>query len=64
MMNQSETIKERIKYYLDLGLKDKMIIYSNVVDDLSVPRPSVRRVARDVRNEYLEKIKVLEFDIY
>ncbi len=33
---------------------------SKVVDNLGVPRPTVRRVARDLRNELLTKIKILQ----
>ena len=29
-------------------------------DRLGVPRPTVRRVARDLRNELLTKIKILQ----
>ncbi len=61
--NQSTVIKEAINSYLDKGLSDKQAIYSKVVDDLGVPRPTVRRVARDLRNELLEKIKILQSDI-
>ena len=58
--NQSTVIKEAINSYLDKGLTDKQDIYSQVVNDLGVPRPTVRRVARDLRNELLEKISILQ----
>jgi len=58
--NQSTVIKEAINSYLDKGLTDKQDIYSKVVNDLGVPRPTVRRVARDLRNELLEKISILQ----
>ncbi|NIP62285.1 MAG: hypothetical protein GWN01_07825 [Nitrosopumilaceae archaeon] len=58
--NQSTVIKEAIISYLEKGLTDKQDIYSKVVDDLGVPRPTVRRVARDLRNELLEKIQILQ----
>ncbi len=58
--NQSRVIKEAINSYLDKGLTDKQDIYSKVVNDLGVPRPTVRRVARDRRNELLEKISILQ----
>ncbi len=58
--NQSTVIKEAINSYLDKGLTDKQDIYTKVVDDLGVPRPTVRRVARDLRNELLDKIKILQ----
>jgi len=56
--NQSTVIKEAINSLLDEGVTDKQDIYSNVVDNLGVTRPTVRRVARDLRNELLTKIKI------
>ena len=58
--NQSTVIKEAINSLLDEGISDKQDIYSKVVDNLGVPRPTVRRVARDLRNELLTKIKILQ----
>ncbi len=58
--NQSTVIKEAINSLLELGITDKQDIYSKVVDNLGVPRPTVRRVARDLRNELLTKIKILQ----
>lgn len=57
---QSTNIKQAINDLLDKGLKDKQDIYTKVVEDLGVPRPTVRRVARDLRNELLQKIKILQ----
>ena len=58
--NQSTVIKEEINSLIDEGITDKQDIYSKVVDNLGVPRPTVRRVARDLRNELLTKIKILQ----
>ena len=58
--NQSTVIKEAINSLLDEGITDKQDIYSKVVANLGVPRPTVRRVARDLRNELLTKIKILQ----
>ena len=58
--NQSTVIKEAINSLLDEGITDMQDIYSKVVDNLGVPRPTVRRVARDLRNELLTKIKILQ----
>jgi len=58
--NQSTVIKEAINSLLDEGVTDKQDIISKVVDKLGVPRPTVRRVARDLRNELLTKIKILQ----
>jgi predicted XRE-type DNA-binding protein len=57
---QSTNIKQAINELLDKGLTDKQDIYSKVVEELGVPRPTVRRVARDLRNELLQKIKILQ----
>jgi len=60
---QSTSIKQAINELLDKGLTDKQDIYSKVVEDLGVPRPTVRRVARDLRNELLQKIKILQSEV-
>ena len=57
---QSTSIKQAINELLDKGFTDKQDIYSKVVEELGVPRPTVRRVARDLRNELLQKIKILQ----
>ena len=58
--HQSIVVKEAINSCLAEGLTDKQEIYSKVVKELGVPRPTVRRVARDLRNELAAKIKELE----
>ena len=60
LSNQSTSIKEAINAYLDNGITDKQDIYTKVVDDLGVPRPTVRRVARDLKKEMVEKISHLQ----
>lgn len=60
--NQSAVIKKAINSCLDDGVTDKQDIYSKVVSELGVPRPTVRRVARDLRNELLAKIQILQTD--
>ena len=61
--NQSTVIKAAINSCLEKGLTDKQDIYTTVVSELGVPRPTVRRVARDLRNELLEKIQILQSEI-
>lgn len=53
---KGKIIKKAINSCLDEGLTDKQDIYSKVVDDLMVPRPTVRRVARDLRHELLARL--------
>jgi hypothetical protein len=60
---QSTSIKQAINELLDKGFTDKQDIYSKVVEELGVPRPTVRRVARDLRNELLQKIKILQSEV-
>ena len=60
---QSTNIKQAINSLLDKGFTDKQDIYTKVVEDLGVPRPTVRRVARDLRNELLLKIKILQSEV-
>ena len=62
--NQSTEIKEAINSLLDEGVKDKQDIYTKVVDELGVPRPTVRRVARDLRNELVAKIEILQSETH
>ena len=59
-INQTMVIKDAINSCIDRGVTDKRDIYQKVVDELGVPRPSVRRVARDLRNELLEKVHILQ----
>ena len=63
----SPAVRERgypgLNELLDKGFTDKQDIYSKVVEELGVPRPTVRRVARDLRNELLQKIKILQSEV-
>ena len=61
---QSTEIKEAINSFLDKGVKDKQDIYSKVVDELGVPRPTETRVARDLRNELVAKIEILQSETH
>ena len=60
---QRNNIKQAINNLLDKGLTDKQDIYTKVVEELGVPRPTVRRVARDLRNELVQKIKILQSEV-
>ena len=60
---QSTNIKQAINQLLDKGFTDKQDIYSKVVEELGVTRPTVRRVARDLRIELLQKIKILQSEV-
>ena len=59
--NQSTIIKEKINELLSppYNITDKQVIYTKV-QELGFPRPTVRRVAGELRNELLTKIKILQ----
>ena len=59
--NQSTIIKEKINELLSPpnNITDKQIIYTKI-QELGFPRPTVRRVAGELRNELLAKIKILQ----
>lgn len=46
-----------------MGITDKEEIFQKVVDELGVPRPTVRRIARDMRNEMTRKIRILRSEL-
>lgn len=50
---QSVVVKKVLRAYLVEGVSDKQELYSLVVKKLGVPRPTVRRVARDLRRDLL-----------
>ena len=60
--NQNAVIKEKINELLSPpnNITDKQEIYTKVVQELGFPRPTVRRVAAELRNELLTKIKILQ----
>ena len=59
-MSQSSDIKAEILNLLEKGKSlDKSQIYTIVMQKMNVPRPTVRRIARDVRNELQSKVNVL-----
>ena len=59
MTKQSEMIKIAMLRYLEQGVTNKREIFTKVVDELGVPRPTVRRCSRELIVELIEKAKVL-----
>ena len=58
---QSQDVRQSIvRCISEEGLTDKQQIYSRVVEDLGVPRPTVRRVACILRKELTAEIVSLE----
>ena len=62
--NQNSIIKEKINELLSPphNITDKQVIYTKVQEHSTgpFPRPTVRRVAGELRNELLAKIKILQ----
>lgn len=60
-LRKTSLVKTAINTYLEEGVTDKQALYTKVVSELGVPRPSVRRIARDMRlrDELLDKVNVL-----
>ena len=58
--SQSTIISQAIEKCIDNGMIDKSEIFTKVVDELGVPRPTVRRVARDLREELAKKVDILK----
>jgi len=48
---------------LDAGFIDKDKIIQKVMEELGTPRPTVRRIIRDMRNEMTRKIKILQSEV-
>jgi len=58
-ITQSYTVKEKINRLIDEGETDQNKIYSKIVEELGVPRPTVRRIVRDLKIELMQKINIL-----
>ena len=56
---QAERIEHHLEYLLEHGEVDLDLIYSAIVKYLGVPRPTVRRVARDYRLKLQNRCKIL-----
>ncbi len=61
---QSSEIRQAIFKRLEKRMNDKQEIYSQVVEELNVPRPTVRRVSRDLKTELEKYAKILNNDFY
>lgn len=61
-MNQTDTIiiKNRVNELIDSGIKNRFEIYTKIVEEFGTPRPTVRRIVRELKDEMMEKVKVLE----
>lgn len=60
---KKNAIKNSIEKLIEKGIKDKQEIYSKIVMEFGIARPDVRRIARDLRNEMMNKVKILQSDM-
>ncbi len=61
--SQTDKVVHEVERLLDAGLINKNEIISKVIEETGVPRPTVRRILRDMRNEMLRKIRILQSEI-
>ena len=59
MISQTEMIKEKILLLIKSGVTSKTTIYKKISDETGLPRPTIRRVAGELRKQIYRKIKVL-----
>ena len=57
-----QTVLNSLEYFMNLGCKDKHELYSKVVESTNVARPTVKRIARDLKFYYQERIDFLQND--
>ncbi len=61
--SQTDKVVHEVERLLDAGLINKNEIIHKVIEETGVPRPTVRRILRDMRNEMLRKIRILQSEI-
>ena len=63
MRNQEKIVIAIVDSLLEMGFTDKNSIIQKTVEQTGVPRPTVRRILRDMRNEMLRKVRILQSEI-
>lgn len=58
--NQSTIISKKIEELMERGMTNKSEIYSKTVEELNVPAPTVRRVAKDLRDKLKRHSEILQ----
>jgi len=58
-ISQTKSVMLEINKLIDEGMKDRTEIYTKVVENLKVPRPTVRRIASELRTELQAKVDIL-----
>ena len=62
-LKQQDAVKELVCKYIQSGVTDKQELYTKVVEDLGVARPTVRRIAAQLRKEMTAVVLILSQDI-
>ena len=59
--SQDQEVKDEINRLMDKGKGlDKYQIFLIVSDKFNIPKPTVRRIARDLRYDMMRKLQVLQ----
>ncbi|MCP6727019.1 MAG: hypothetical protein KJI69_03285 [Patescibacteria group bacterium] len=61
--NQTDKVVHEVERLLDAGLTNKDEIIHKVIEETGVPRPTIRRILRDMRDEMLRKVRILQSEI-
>ena len=59
-MTEGNLVKQKINQLLDDGYTNNKEIITKVVNELDIKRPTVRRLARELRIELVKKLSILE----
>ena len=59
-MNEGNLVKDRINQLLDDVYTNSQEIVTKVVNELNIKRPTVRRLARELRIELVKRLSILE----
>lgn len=57
---QTPVVVHEVERLLDAGFTDKKDIIQLVAENTGIPKPTIRRIIRDMRSEMLRKIKILQ----
>lgn len=60
MTTQGPKIKSMMMGLLDSGYTNKEDIYDKIEESMGTPRPTIRRIARDVRTDLTKKVTILQ----
>ena len=59
-MTEGNLVKQKINQLLDDGYTNKREIVTKVVNELNIKRPTVRRLARELRIDLVKRLSILE----